>query len=199
SGVAFQQSTQLGYLNPDRTVTAVNAFGDGVTGGTVDGEAYDTRIDLGGLIRTGSVYATDTLALGNSWTFTLSGRYNHTSVDNSDRLRPRGAGTLTSENAFGRFNPAVGATFNVSHHVNTYFGYNEGSRAPTSIELGCADPNLPCKLPNAMAGDPPLHQVVTRTLEAGVRSAPERNLTWSIGWFWAENHDDILFVASNQT
>jgi hypothetical protein len=34
SSVGFEQSTQLGYLNADRTVTGVNAFGDGgVTGG----------------------------------------------------------------------------------------------------------------------------------------------------------------------
>ena len=34
SRVGFVQSTELGYLNPDRSVTGVNAFGDGgVTGG----------------------------------------------------------------------------------------------------------------------------------------------------------------------
>ena len=31
---AFVQSTELGYLNPDRSVTGVGAFGDGETGGT---------------------------------------------------------------------------------------------------------------------------------------------------------------------
>ena len=59
-----------------------------------------------------------------------------------------------------RFNPAAGVTYNARQGVNLYAGYSEGSRAPTSIELGCADPNQPCKLPNAMAGDPPLDQVV---------------------------------------
>ena len=33
SRVGFLQSTELGYLNPDRSVTGVNAFGDGETGG----------------------------------------------------------------------------------------------------------------------------------------------------------------------
>ncbi len=47
SRVAFQQSTQLGYLNPDRTITGLDAYADGgVTGGNVDGVAYDTRVDL---------------------------------------------------------------------------------------------------------------------------------------------------------
>ncbi len=95
-------------------------------------------------------------------------------------------------------NPAAGLTFSPSRDVNLYVGYSEGSRAPTSIELGCADPNEPCKLPNAMAGDPPLNQVVTRTWEAGVRGSRE-GWSWNAGVFHAENRDDILFVSSTQT
>ena len=97
-----------------------------------------------------------------------------------------------------RFNPAAGVTYSPSRALNVYVGYSEGSRAATSIELGCADPEEPCKLPNAMAGDPPLDQVVTRTLEAGARGH-HRGLSWNAGVFRAGNHDDILFVTSEQT
>ena len=170
SRVGFVQSTELGYLNPDRSVTGVNAFGDGVTGGDVDGEPYDTRVDLDGLIHTWSLYATDTASFGSAWHVTLSGRYNQTIVENRDLIEPGGGpGSLDGDHRFRRFNPAVGVTFNPSSAVNLYVGYSEGSRAATSIELGCANPDEPCKLPNAMAGDPPLDQVVTRTWEAGVR------------------------------
>ena len=82
--------------------------------------------------------------------------------------------------------------------MTAYLGYSEGSRAATSIELGCADPEQPCKLPNAMAGDPPLEQVVTRTLDAGLRGE-YHGFNWSTGVFRAANHDDILFVTSDQT
>jgi outer membrane receptor protein involved in Fe transport len=130
----------------------------------------------------------------------VSGRYNRTTIGNSDHITPGGTpGTLDSRNVFDRFNPAAGVTYNPSKLFNTYFGYSEGSRAPTSIELGCADPNQPCKLPNALAGDPPLNQVVTHTLEAGFRGGIERGLNWSFGWFRGVNQDDILFVASTQT
>jgi outer membrane receptor protein involved in Fe transport len=200
NSVGFQQSTQLGYLNPDRSVTGVDAFGDGVTGGTVDGVPFDTRVDLHGLIRTGSIYATDTLSVRNAWHFTLSGRYSRTSIVNRDRISPGGGpGSLDSRNVFGRFNPAAGVTYSPSRAWNAYLSYSEGSRAPTSIELGCADPVEPCKLPNAMAGDPPLDQVVARTWEAGLRGGWERSVHWSAGWFRADNRHDILFVASNQT
>ena len=47
-----------------------------------------------------------------------------------------------------------------------------------------------------MAGDPPLNQVVTRTLEAGLRGSAGANWQWSAGVFRATNQDDILFVAS---
>src|SRR5262245_61828192 len=72
----FIQSTELGYLNPDRSVTGVGAFGDGETGGTVDGEPFDARVDLDGLTQTASAYATDTISIGAAWNVTLSGRYN---------------------------------------------------------------------------------------------------------------------------
>ena len=198
SRVDYQQSSQFGYLNPDRTVTPVDAYADGST--TVDGEPFDTRVNLHGVPQTWGVYATDTFAPGEPWRITLSARYNRTTIDNADRLAPAaGPGSLTGRYVFGRLNPAAGVTFQPTRTLNFYAGYSEGSRAPTSIELGCADPSQPCKLPNALAGDPPLAQVVTRTWEAGIRSGPESRIDWTVSAFRAANDHDILFVASEQT
>jgi len=200
SKLDFTQSAQLGYINPDRSITGVPAFGDGVNGGDADGEPFDARVNLRGNIRTVSLYATDKWKLGDAWNLTLSGRYNNTRIENLDQIRPvAGTGSLTGDHSFGRFNPAVGLTYSPSTTFNTYFSYSEGNRAPTSIELGCADPESPCKLPNAMAGDPPLKQVVTRSFEAGVRGRLESQWNWSAGFFHADNRNDILFVASQQT
>jgi outer membrane receptor protein involved in Fe transport len=197
--VRFGQSTELGYLNPDRSVTGVNAFGDGVTGGEEDGEPFDVRVDLRGKIRTYSVYASNNLALAPNLHLTLSGRLNHTAITNRDRIQPGGGpGSLDGDHSYLRFNPAVGLTFSPKPFLNAYVSYSEGSRAPTSIELGCADPDHPCRLPNSLAGDPPLEQVVTRTFEAGLRAAAESRLRWNVGYYLAENRNDILFVASRQ-
>jgi outer membrane receptor protein involved in Fe transport len=200
SGVAFAQSTELGFLNPDRSVSGLNAFADGgVTGGEADGEPFDTRVDLDGHVTTWSAYATDTLPVGDRVHLSLAGRYNRTSVRNRDQLTPGGGpGSLDGNHVFSRFNPSVGATVALSSATSVYASYSEGSRAATSIELGCADPEEPCKLPNAMAGDPPLVQVVTRTIEGGIRGV-HRDLRWSAGAFRAANHDDILFVMSEQS
>ena len=197
SSTGFAQSQQFAYLNPDRTFTGVNAFADGKN--NVNGVPNDTRVDLDGNVHTGSVFATNSLSAGR-WHLTGSGRFNRTVIGNRDQLRPvAGTGSLTSANTFDRLNPGAGLSVQLSERVNAYVGYSEGSRAPTSIELGCADANLPCKLPNALAGDPPLKQVVTRTVEAGIRGGIGRNMRWSSGFFRAQNNNDLLFVASTQT
>jgi outer membrane receptor protein involved in Fe transport len=200
NSTSFLQSTELGYILPDRSIKGAGGFGDGITGGNVDGEPFDTRVDLDGRVNTGSVYAMDTLSLRHGVNVTLSGRYNRTTIDNVDGIQPTaGTGSLTGNHVFDRFNPAAGVTFSPVRPLNMYFGYSEASRAPTSIELGCSDPATPCKLPNAMAGDPPLQQVLARTYEAGVRGVGEGAVSWSIGYFRSDNRNDILFVASQQT
>ncbi len=201
SSLTFQQASQFGYLNADRiTITPINAFADGST--NQNGVPVDTRVNLHGDIQTFSIYATDTITLGKSLAMTLSGRYNRTSIDNIDRLPidATGArGSLNGQYVFDRFNPAAGLTYGLNRFVGFYFSYSEASRAPTAIELGCADPIEPCNLPNALVSDPPLKQVVTRTFEGGVRGSLENHLRWSAGWFRAQNYNDLLFVASQQT
>ena len=176
--MTFQQGSQFGYLNPDRlTITPINSFADGST--NQDGVPVDTRVDLHGLINTFSLYATDTINVGKSLAFTVSGRYNRTSIDNADRLPPDPTGVARIAQraiclrAFQSGGRADLQSLRAS--PTSYFSYSEASRAPTAIELGCADPNEPCNLPNALVSDPPLKQVVTRTLEAGVRGRWKAN------------------------
>lgn len=197
----FTQGSELGYLNPDRSITGVGAFGDGVNGGDVDGEPYDTRVDLKGRTKTYSVYASDVLELNRATHLTLSGRYNRTTVENRDAINPGGGtGSLDGDHRYSRFNPAIGLTFQPSKDFGAYAGVNQGSRAPSSIELGCADPAAPCKLPNSFAGDPPLKQVVTTTIEAGLRGTAGSGVgavSWNASVFRSDNKDDLLFVADD--
>jgi outer membrane receptor protein involved in Fe transport len=195
--INYTQNTAYGYLNPNYTITNVPAWQDGSTNNPVD-----SRVNLHGLTPNGSFYFTDTITLLRTLNLTVSGRYNRETVDNSDRINPvAGPGSLTANYVFQRFNPSVGLTWSPYSWLNAYARFSQGSRAPTSIELGCADPANPCSLPNALASDPPLNQVVTDTWEAGLRGKPEsfawaKNLSWNIGAFRADNHDDILFVNS---
>ena len=70
--------------------------------------------------------------------------------------------------------PPLGLSYQPRPWLGGYFGYSESSRAPTAIELTCASPTAPCRLPNAFVADPPLNQVVARTFELGVRGALRR-------------------------
>lgn len=206
NGITFQQGVQYGYLNPDRiSITLIPFFEDGTNNS--NNILVDGRVNLHGVVRTPGVYFTDTLKY-RKFAFTVSGRYNHEHLQNFDRIpgsiagangSEGGRGSLNGNYVFQRFNPSAGLTFNPGRDITLYFNYSEANRAPTTIELGCADPNYPCSLPNALSADPPLSQVVTRTVEAGVRSSAEGKLRWNADYFFSQNYNDLLFVSSNTT
>lgn len=206
SGVTFQQGVQYGYLNPDRvSITLIPFYEDGTNNS--NDVPVDGRVNLHGVVRTPSVYFTDSLKLGK-FTFTVSGRYNHEHLQNFDRIlgsilgasgSDGGRGSLNGDYVFQRFNPSAGVTYNPGKIATLYFSYSEANRAPTTIELGCADPNYPCSLPNSLSADPPLNQVVTRTFEAGARSAGAGPLRWNADYFFSQNYNDLLFISSQTT
>ncbi|WP_077037480.1 TonB-dependent receptor [Pelomonas sp. KK5] len=196
SRIRFHQTAQFGYLNADRSITPLDAFADGSLQDD-DGNPIDSRVDLSSRSHTSSLYASDTIALNPQTHLTLSGRYNRNTVSNRDGITPGGGtGSLDGDHTFSHFNPAIGITFNPGPAFGAYAGINQGSRAPSAIELGCADPASPCKLPNSFAGDPPLKQVITTTIEAGLRGKAGE-LAWNIGVFRSDNKDDLLFVSDN--
>jgi hypothetical protein len=93
SNLHFQQSGQYGYINPDRSVTPVDAWADGSQNAGEGEVALDSRVSLNGRTRTVSVFATDTLSLNQHWHATVSGRYNRSTLKNRDNLNPGGAPT----------------------------------------------------------------------------------------------------------
>ncbi|HWJ54625.1 MAG TPA: TonB-dependent receptor [Vicinamibacterales bacterium] len=189
----FSQSAQAGFLRADRAVETVNDF---LGGGGVG--AAETTVSLDSRTGTASVFAADSIGLGSDVHLTAAARYDRTTVANRDALqRAPDPSSLDGDHRFARLNPALGINWNPSRALQVYAGYSEGSRTPTAIELGCANPAQPCKLPNAMAGDPPLRQVVARTVEAGVRGELAPATTWRAGVFRGVNRDDLLFVSSD--
>lgn len=190
----FGQSSELGNLTDARGIIGVGEFND------------EADVKLKAESKTWSLYATDTLSFNDVYHLTLSGRYNYTKVDNKDGLiAPPDPESLTEKHSFNRFNPAIGLSVTPSKDFSYYGSYNEGSRAPTAIELGCAFQDLdgdgqgdtPCRLPNAMAGDPPLKKVVAKTFETGVRGKLAQGLGYTASIYHSQNTDDIQFRASN--
>ena len=204
SSAHFTQFAEFGYLNPQRGVTLVpcpagNTYCDPYADGTEisdGGDPIDNRVDLTSRTSTRSVFVSDVLSVGKVVDFTLSGRYDHTSIRNYDGITPApGPDSLTADNTFDHFNPAFGATLHVASWLDAYASWAESSRAPTPIELGCDGIQANCRLPNAMSGDPPgaLAQVVTQTIELGLRGSAGPWLAWSAGVFRGNSSNDIMF------
>jgi len=215
----FSQSAEYGYLDSalaGGTVIGIGKYADEVTRGVIDGALDDRSAVLKSKTRTWSAFATDTLSLTDTLHLSASGRYNYTKIENRDQQIHHTSfdavnnvwifnanannqlASLSGDHIYARFNPAVGLNFSPNKTFTSYAGYNEGSRAATSIELGCANPDFPCRLPNAMAGDPHLKQVVAKTFEAGFRGNAN-DFSYSVGIFNTRNINDILFVASTAT
>jgi len=167
----------------------------------------ETVISLTGSNKIYGDYLTDTLSPSKLLHFTASVRYNRNtetlggySVDTD--IGDFGSGfnepsALTGDHTFSRVNPAFGFTVTPTDALTLYADYNQASRAPTVIELGCANPAAPCGLPNDFASDPDLRQVVARTVEFGVRgNLPDQSLVWSADAFHTVNSNDIQFVAT---
>jgi iron complex outermembrane receptor protein len=177
--IAFAASTELGALDATR-----GAIG----GGVFIGEAFT---GLEATTENTGVYVANILSVSDYTTLTLSGRYNRTHVVLEDRLGVE----LNGDHRFARFNPAVGVTTRINDGLTFYAGYSEANRAPSPVELTCADEDDPCRLPNAFVADPPLEQVVANTLEAGVRGERD-TLRWHAGWFSTTNDEDIIFISA---
>jgi len=179
SGMNFGSATELGHLDDTRRALPGGFF------------VEDSRVALRSDTRNVSAYLHDRWAVHERIGLTLSGRYNRTDVG----LRDRRGTALTGDHRFQRFNASAGITARLSQAVQAYAAYGESSRAPTPVELTCADEDAPCRLPNAFVSDPPLEQVVTRSLEAGIRGR-QGSLHWHLGAFSARNAHDILFVSA---
>lgn len=193
----FIQSTQFGYLLPDRTVFAVSGPGAFADGTQLGDETFDARVDMTGRTTNISLYATDAVDLTPTVHAELSGRYDRTALTNRDHITPGGGtGSLDSDPVYHRFNPAAALRWTPTPALAFDLAAGQTSRAPSSVELGCSDPESPCRLPNALAGDPPLKQVVARTVEAGV-NATVAGMTVRLGLFRTVSRDDILFVTSD--
>jgi outer membrane receptor protein involved in Fe transport len=182
----YSQTETAAFFTPDRTT--VN-----IAGAETELEtSVDTRNRYIGL------YITDTFSFNDITHLTLSGRYNRADV----RIQNRNPGApeddaLNGKHTFERFTPAAGLNFNPSPALNTFINISEGMRAPTAVELTCADPNAPCKLPNAFLADPPLKPVLSRTFEIGSRGMLGAGTGYSVTLFRTDLRDDIQFVTAS--
>ena len=95
---------------------------------------------------------------------------------------------------YHRFNPAIGLTWNLSETLGFFASYSEAMRAPTAIELACADPATPCSLPTGFNGDPDLKAVVAHSIEIGARGTILGRFGWNTAVYRTLVDNDIQFI-----
>ncbi len=191
SGVTrFGASAELGTIGPNYVVS-----GSGIFLGPSGTPISIGPVSLRATNRYTGIYALDTFDVTNAFSISGGGRFNYANIVLEDQL-----GTdLNGQHTFSRFNPMIGGTYKITPELTAYAGYSEANRAPTPLELACADPARPCIVAAFLIADPPLKQVVSRTVEAGFRGTKELNigtLGWKVGAFRATNADDILAIPS---
>ncbi len=192
SSTRFGASAELGTIGPNYVVS-----GSGIFLGPSGDPTSIGPVALRTTNRYSGFYASDTFDVTDALSLTAGGRYNIAHITLNDQIGTE----LNGDHTFIRFNPMIGGIWKITSEVTAYAGYSEANRAPTPLELGCADPQRPCIIGAFLISDPPLKQVVSHTVEAGLRGTKESNigtLGWKVGAFRARNTDDILAIPSNE-
>ena len=195
--LSFSATSQLGNIYPDFVI------GNGGFGGSGDIIATLGRIGYVPTFLTGNttyygVYALDTFSITPDLALTAGGRLNIAQIVTQDAtgLAPE----LNINDTFSRINPVAGLTYRILPAVTAYGGYSEANRAPTPLELDCANKLQPCILENSLVSDPPLNQVVAHTFEAGLRGGQAvfdtGRVDWKAGVFRTNSTNDIITLAS---
>ncbi len=184
----FLQRVEAGFLTLDRTVQGSGVY--------LSGDAY--RTDLHVRDHSLGVYLSDTWAVIDPLAITLAARASWFNVIMEDQA----GDALDGNHTFARINPSLGATLRLVDGLSLFASYGESNRAPSASELACADPDEPCRVPNAFVADPPLEQVVSRSVELGVRGRlGEARRPWlqtTVAVFGSRNQDDIIFVSGSR-
>jgi outer membrane receptor protein involved in Fe transport len=147
--------------------------------------------------RTAAAYLAASMAIAAGTQLTASARYGHTRVGNtlSNERGPQPAESFS----YRRLNPSIGITHVLAPAMTLFANVAQGNRVPTVIELGCADPENPCRLPVGLQSDPYLKQVVAHTTEAGARGRFQgggASGSYLLSLHRTVNNDDILFLSS---
>lgn len=214
SRTKFRQRSMLGRLNNNRGVTQlynssdtyIEISGEAEHEGNGGSPGVAKRGDVGpaevyGKLDNYSLYFSDNFQIEENLTLNTSGRLNLTLVELVDKLNPIYARTetLNGDHRYFRFNPSIGYSYKLKNKLIFHMNYKEVNRAPSPVELACASPTAPCRLPNAFVADPPLEQVVTKGIEFGLRntiSDVSSIKKWEVTSHWNNNYDDIIFVSS---
>ena len=190
--VSFKQFEQEGFFTGSRGVIPA------------EGEPRELAADVDGKSTSFGVYATDTMQVAERTHVTGTVRYNRSRVSNQLTVRDDDTGVVEDKPREGFNYESVNPALGVAHRLaqagtspTVFANLARNTRVPTVIELGCADPEEPCRLPAGLQADPHLDQVKSTTAEVGVRWPFAPGARFNLALYRTENKDDILFRSVN--
>jgi iron complex outermembrane receptor protein len=199
SGIGFRSTSTLGRIYPDFNVAVDTSLAGSGSIVRTNGNLGYAPVTLGATTNYYGFYAVDALDLTEALTLTAGFRVNAADIVTRDRSGT--AAELNGVHGYGHINPLAGLTYKFSDAISAFGGYSQANRAPTPLELDCADPNLPCLLEGSLVSDPPLAQVVSHTYQAGLRGnlaglLGDDHVGWSVSLFRTDSDNDIVALAS---
>ncbi|HEX5818714.1 MAG TPA: TonB-dependent receptor [Gemmatimonadales bacterium] len=140
--------------------TAVRLFADSVKFGGDRSLTTDVESPVSDI----AAFGMADLVVGRA-TFSGGLRYDYVRGPFRNLLDP----TRDTTQTWSRLNPRIGADVDLGSGVSVFGSWGTAFRAPSVIEVACADPEEPCPLPFALGDDPPIDPVVASTFELGAR------------------------------
>ena len=186
----FGASAEVGTVAPNYVVSGSGLFlgpsGDPVSDGPVNVHSINRYIGINAL---------DAFEVSDKLTLSGGARLNIASISLFDEL----GGGVTGEHQYAHVNPVVGLTYKITPDLQAYASFAQSNRAPTPLELGCANPLQPCILASFLVSDPDLKQVVASTYEAGLRGQHDLSddwgsVAWKLGAFHTVSSNDIMNI-----
>ncbi|MBN8488267.1 MAG: TonB-dependent receptor [Burkholderiales bacterium] len=191
ASVRYEQTEQAGVFDDSRGVLPIA------------GEDAELSAQVSGHSTSAGVYASDTWQVAPDTHLTGTVRINWAQVGNTLSSVDDDTGEFESHPherfRYTSVNPALGVAHRLSPAVTVFANLARNNRVPTVIELGCADPEEPCRLPAGLQADPYLKQVIATSAEAGARFNLPGGLKGSITAFRNDNRNDILFRSTSVT
>ena len=191
----FDSRAQFALLDP--------ALRSTVGPGAATGGFADERTDIATAVRRLHLYLRDGFSFDDAWVANLAGFFHDSEVSLRDRTGEQPQ--LNGAHGFAGFNWSAGIVRRWESR-DVFASYSQSSRLPTPIELACSEalarnPETgeieECRLPNAFLADPPLKEVVARSIELGVRGTNRAGWQWSMGVFHAYNDNDIIWQTGH--
>lgn len=99
---------------------------------------------------------------------------------------------------YSRLDPRVGVQVEAAKGLTVFGSWGTSFRAPSLIEVACADPEEPCPLPYSLGDDPPISPVTVSTFEGGAKYQDGPLALTATAYYSNVSNDIYLFPSPDE-